>query len=264
MKLKEIIPQYIAYRRSLGEKFNTSANLLNSFLEYMGGETGPAEINSKLCTGFLYAPGNTVTAIWFGKYTALKGFFSWAVSREYIPIIPLPVDIPKRPQGMVPYIYTGDELKRLFSTALTFQTNHSHIYPEVVRVALIVTYTLGLRLHETMSLKIKDVDLKNSLVYINESKFYKSRIVPFNESIKQLFADFMEWRIQHDQSREDEKNLLLDRRMMPMKADTLRGCFKRICKKANIYRTDASRYQPRIHDLRYPNKNKIQTSIITI
>jgi integrase len=251
MKLKEIIPQYIAYRRSLGEKFKTNATQLGSFLNHVGGETELVEVNIELCTKFLYAPKNMVTANWFCKYSALKGFFTWAVSREYASIIPLPLDIPKRPEGMIPYIYTRDELKSLFSTALTFQINLSKVYPEVIRMILVITYTLGLRLHETMSLKIRDIDWDNSQVYINESKFYKSRIVPFNEAVKRSLTAFFDWKTQYGQPQEEASNLFLDKRMKPMNIDTVRGCFERIRKKANISRNDGSLYQPRIHDLRH-------------
>lgn len=251
MKLKEIIPQYIAYRRSLGEKFKTNANELNCFLKYVGKETKLVKVNLETCTEFLYAPKNKVTANWFCKYSALKGFFVWAVSREYLSSIPLPVEMPKRPQGMCPYIYTRYELEKLFSTALTFQLNRSTTHPEVIRMILIITYTLGLRLHETLSLEIKDIDLDNSMAYINESKFYKSRIVPFNEKVRQSLVGFMEWRKQNGQSENSETCLFLDRQSKPMNIDTVRGCFERIRQKANIRRDDGSVYQPRIHDLRH-------------
>jgi len=251
MKLKDIVMQYIAYRRSLGEKFKTNATALRGFINCAGGEKQLSEVDTELCKRFLYAPKNEVTAYWFGKYTALKGFFTWAVSREYVSAIPLPVELPKRPQGMTPYIYTRNELKRLFSTALTFQINRSHVYPEVIRMILVITCTLGLRLHETLSLKIRDIDLTNSQAYINESKFYKSRTVPFNDAVKQLLTAFFAWRIQNGQPQDDENSLFLDKRTKPMKADTVRDCFKRIREKANIRRTDSSPYQPRIHDLRH-------------
>jgi site-specific recombinase XerD len=251
MKLKEIIPQYIAYRRSLGEKFETNARVLNCFLNYAGKETALSSVGMEICTRFLYAAKGNVSAGWFCKYSALKGFFTWAMAREYVSTIPLPVDIPKRPQNMRPYLYSQEELQKIFSTALTFQVNRSHIHPEVIRMILVATYTLGLRLHETVSLKIKDVDLENSLMCINESKFYKSRIVPFNKDIKQLWNSFMEWRKRNGQPEDSDISVFLDKRMHPMNMATVRNSFERIRMKADIHRYDDSVYQPRIHDLRH-------------
>lgn len=251
MKMKEIIPQYISYRQSLGEKFKTNASMLRCFLKYVGKEKEISELDIERCTLFLYAPAGKVTANWFCKYTALKGLFQWAMIREYVTKIPLPVDKPKRPQGMRPYIYSNEELKLLFSTALVFQRNRSHIYPECIRMILMLTYMLGLRLHETISLKVSDIDWDNSLVQINESKFYKSRIVPFNSTVKRILTEFMEWRRQNGQRKDAEIYLFLDRKGALVRIDTVRNCFERIRSKANISRDDGSVFQPRIHDLRH-------------
>jgi integrase len=249
--MKNIIADYISYRRSLGEKFDTNASSLNSFLKYVGEEHEIAKIDLELCTAFLYAPTGKVTANWFCKYTALKGFFQWALVRGYITKIPLPTDMPKRLPGMQPYIYKNEELKSIFSTALTFQTNRSNIYPESIRMILMLTYFLGLRLHETMSLKIKNIDLNNSSAYICESKFYKSRIVPFNDDVKRLLIKFMKWRKQNGLSDESEIHLFLNKKGIPVNIGTVRGCFQRIRKKAEIIRNGDCTNQPRIHDLRH-------------
>ncbi|MDR1338959.1 MAG: hypothetical protein LBK58_02735 [Prevotellaceae bacterium] len=73
MKIKDIIPQYISYRQSLGEKFRTNAAGLRCFLKYAGEETAIGNLGLTVCTDFLYAPSGKVTANWFCKYTALKG-----------------------------------------------------------------------------------------------------------------------------------------------------------------------------------------------
>jgi site-specific recombinase XerD len=251
MKLQEIIPQYISYRQSLGEKFNTNARELRCFLNYMGGEKDIYDLDLEICTDFLYAPSGKVTANWFCKYSALKGLFEWAIARRYTNNIPLPTDKPKRPENILPYIYSNKELKLLFDAALVFQKNRSRIYPQCIRMVLMLTYMLGLRLHEVVSLKIKDVDCDHSLVQINESKFYKSRIVPFNGKVKHLLIEFMDWRKRNRQPDDSEINLFLDKKNVPVNIDTVRGCFNRIRTKVGISREDDAVYQPRIHDLRH-------------
>jgi integrase len=251
MKIKDIIPQYISYRQSLGEKFRTNASGLRCFLKYAGEETAIGNLGLTVCTDFLYAPSGKVTANWFCKYTALKGLFQWAMARGYINEIPLPADKPKRLPNMSPYIYSDKELKLLFSTALTFQKNRSRIYPECIRMTLMLTYMLGLRLHETVALRIKAIDWNNSIIRIDESKFYKSRIVPFNGKVKQLLIEFMVWRKENRQPDDVETYLFLDRKNTPVHIDTVRQCFKRIRSKAGISREDEATFQPRIHDLRH-------------
>lgn len=251
MKTKDLIHQYVSYRQSLGEKFKTNEQVLKCFIKYVGEENEVDGLDLKTCTGFLYAPDGKVTANWFCKHTALKGFFRWLLVRGYVTDIPLPTDMPKRPPGMQAYIYSNEELKKIFSTALTFRKNQSSTYPECVNMILKLTYMLGLRLHETISLKIKDVNPVESLVCINESKFYKSRLVPFNDTVKQLLLEFMEWRRQENLPENTEVFLFLSKKQQPMNIGTVRGCFERIRNKAGIFREKECVYQPRIHDLRH-------------
>ena len=251
MKIKDIIPQYISYRQSLGEKFESNAAQLQCFLRYVDREMEIGELGIETCTAFLFAPTGKVTAGWFCKHSALKGLFEWAMIRKYVTALPLPADKPKRPQGMTPYIYSNEELKRLFSTALTFQITRSRTYPECIRMILMLTFMLGLRLRETVSLKVGDIDCENAFVHINETKFYKSRIVPFNNTVKCILTVFMDWRKQNRQPQNAETALFLDRQAIPVCIHTVRGCFKRIRSKAGILRDEDALFQPRIHDLRH-------------
>jgi len=90
MSLEILVGTYIAYRRSLGEKFVTNARELQMFVKYAGPECDVCAIDRPLCESFLLYPKGKVTANWFCKHTALKGFFQWAVARGHIAKSPLP------------------------------------------------------------------------------------------------------------------------------------------------------------------------------
>lgn len=251
MKVGKMIEQYISYRMSLGEKFITNARILRSFVKYMGAENDASSITRESSESFLLAPTGMVTANWFCKHTALKGLFQWAMVRSHINLIPLPEEKPKRPEHMRPYIYTDRELKALFGWAMTCQKNRSTTYPECVRAILMFTYLLGLRTHETLSLRIRNIDLQNDLVTINESKFYKSRIEPFNGAVRKEIARFLQWRETQGMPMAKGAYLFLNRKGQPMNRDSFNDIFRRICDKAGIGRDDGAIYQPRIHDLRH-------------
>ena len=153
---------------------------------------------------------------------------------------------------MTPYIYSRAELKRLFDAALTYQRNRSKTPPECMQVILKVTYLLGLRIHETVSLKLRDLDLQQCQAIIRESKFNKTRIVPFNRQVQEMLHAFLTWRTAQCpacSSREDA--VFLDRSGRPINLDTVRGCFQRIRTEAGVCRNDGACYQPRLHDLRH-------------
>ena len=165
--------------------------------------------------------------------------------------VPLPADLPKRLEHMTPYIYSKPELQRLFRSAMEYQKNRSKIHPECMRMILQLTYFLGLRLHETMSLRIRDLNQPDLYVHIRESKFYKSRIVTYNHKVGELIDTFLKWREKQGMCCVPESKLFLDKKGLDMHIDTVRGAFERIREHAGISRSDKSPFQPRLHDLRH-------------
>ena len=63
-------------------------------------------------------------------------------------------------------------MRLIFNTALTYPKNKSWNLPQTVRVILIVTYALGLRIHETLSITLQDIDVENNTI-IDEIKNIK-------------------------------------------------------------------------------------------
>jgi len=92
--------------------------------------------------------------------------------------------ITKTNEHFKPYIFSHEEIKKIFKaidSEKAFRNyNRNHIlYPVIIRML----YGCGLRISEALNLKIKDVDLNNRLININNSKNHKSRILPINNSI---------------------------------------------------------------------------------
>ena len=251
MTLDQLITQYVTYRQSLGEKFITNAARLKAFSRAIGQAVDLQSISEDMVSNFLYGSTNVVTSGWFGKHSTLLGFYQYALLRNYVTTSPMPSVLPKRPRGFVPYIYSQQELKLLFDTALTYPKYKSHIKPYMVQTILILTYALGLRINETISIMLKDIDMKNHVITIEQSKFYKSRLVPFNTQIKEVLAKYLEWRIDQKQSQSSLSPLFIGKNDQVFSFETMKGIFRKIRKLSGIKREDTSTYQPRIHDLRH-------------
>src|SRR5947209_19047247 len=63
------------------------------------------------------------------------------------------------------------------------------------RTIFAVLYGLGLRVGEAIRLLVSDVDFERQLLVIRESKFYKSRLVPFGPRMSALLGDFLQARV---------------------------------------------------------------------
>ncbi len=67
MKLKELITQYAAFRRSMGADFESAESLLNTFCRRMGMEINVGEIQAEQVEVFLAGTG-PVNSYWRRKY----------------------------------------------------------------------------------------------------------------------------------------------------------------------------------------------------
>lgn len=247
MNVTDLIKSYIDYRHSIGEKFETNARILRAYVKFIGPEVEYTDITEELNVKFLYHPVNYLTAHWFVKHTALKGLFNWCVCRGLMVNIPLPLVVPKRLSHIPAYIYSKDELKRLFNYSLESKV----FYTEVVRVILKLTFMLGLRISETISLKLRNIDLNNNAITVDTSKFYKSRICTFNNYVRGMLIRFLKWRKAQEHPTGPDAPLFFYKTGTPIRLDSFQHLFIKIRKDIGLDFITAGRFKPRLHDLRH-------------
>jgi len=97
----------------------------------------------------------------------------------------LPADVPdhgagaKQSKSFLARVLTHDEVRRLLDAADQIEPRAStHLRHLVLPELLRVLYGCGLRLEEALSLRIRDVDLIQGVLHINDTKFRKDRLVP--------------------------------------------------------------------------------------
>ncbi len=144
MKLAQVIAQYVDFRKNLGEKFEAGAKRLQSFSRAMGETADISEVPADRVKAFLDGNG-PVTRSWHMKHTALRGFYRYAVSREFVSSVPLPTIIPKEPLRFVPYIYSREEMQRLLDGTAFYQKQRIQMEPDTFRTILLTLYGSALR-----------------------------------------------------------------------------------------------------------------------
>jgi site-specific recombinase XerD len=121
----------------------------------------------------------------------------------------------------------------------------------MVRVILILLYCTGLRIREALSLTIADIDLSQSLLTIRGTKFYKTRLVPYGTQLSKIITCYIVWRSNHGYSKNKNSSFFINDNKKSLSVFAMEGIFRKIRKSAGIRRTDKSRYQPRLHDIRH-------------
>jgi integrase/recombinase XerD len=250
MKLQLAVEEYIGFRKALGARFSVNEKPLRRFARLMGADRDLSEIQADEIRSFLDGPG-PLTSAWHVRHNALAGFYRYALSRGYVINSPLPAETPKRPRTFVPYIYSQEELRRLFEATTICQQGGTKLDAATLRAILLLLYGAGLRVGEALSLRLADFDLIEGVLVIREAKFFKTRLIPVGKDLHQELKQYTAWRREVGHSQSPEAPFFVYRTGAPVKVDTLRGAFERLRQLAGVSRDDGARYQPRLHDLRH-------------
>ncbi|MFH1259809.1 MAG: tyrosine-type recombinase/integrase [Elusimicrobiota bacterium] len=250
MNLFKAVTNYVAYHKTLGELFLTNERILKHFVRTVGQKANLSDVKPKQVNKFLRGTG-AVTATWHVKHQALRGFYCYLISRGYIKISPLPLVVPKRPPPFLPYIYSRQELRSLLDASFTYQKNRGRLEPYMVRILLLLLYGAGLRIKETVSLTLADVDIDQALLTIRETKFHKTRLVPLGRQLNQALTQYAAKRKSDGYSQDPQSYFFIGRNGKSVNQFTMEQAFQRIREQANVRRTDGATYQPRLHDLRH-------------
>ena len=156
MILQDAIDRYVAWRQAHGATFGTSARLLHYFSKHVGGNIDCDSVADADVLSFLAGNGQ-LTRYRANKYSALAGFYRYAISRGYTAQSPLPAseDEPRKPHSASPYVYSHDELRRLFGAIDISRQRPVQLDADTLRALLLVLYGAGLRFGERGSPRLR-------------------------------------------------------------------------------------------------------------
>jgi integrase/recombinase XerD len=224
------------------------AGILRAFCKAIG-DVNVDDVSAEAASAFIYGKG-PVTAILHAKFHALRGFYRYLLSRGYVTRSPLPTQIPKEPEQLIPYIYSREELQRVLRAGEQ-ESHWCKLEAPTVRTLLLLLYGAGLRISEALRLTLADVDLEQSLLTIHETKFYKTRLVPLGADLTQALTVYLAARSELRHPSPPEAFLLVTRHSLPVSVQLAEITFKRLCRRVGVCRKDKSRFVPRLHDLRH-------------
>jgi site-specific recombinase XerD len=252
MTLRNAIEQYIIWRRAHGAKLTTGANLLCRFLDHADGDAACDEVTTGQVLTFLAGTG-PLTRHRENKYYALAGFWRYAISRGHATRSPLPDNEPKSPVRAPPYIYSRDDLRRLFDLEMVETSRHGAVQLDAVtfRTLLLLLYGAGLRFGEATRLTLADVDLADAVLTIRATKFCKTRLVPVGPQLATVLDGYMHFRRRARLARDETAFLLSNRDGSPLASSTVQAAFDALRRIAGVYGGASGRQIPRLHDLRH-------------
>ena len=244
MTLRKAVEQYTTLKQSLGFRFRSDGVILTAFSKAMG-KVSLGQVKPRAVRAYLDGKG-PVTRNWHRKWEALRPFYRFAVARGLARRSPLPIQAPKLDTTFTAYIYTQEELRALLQ-AITPE-RMGGLSPQTVRALILVLYGAALRIREALKLEISDVDLQERLLYIRQSKFFKTRWVPIGPKLTEVLRDYER---QRPASGLSNRCFFRANTGSPVSRSNMERVFAKLRLAAGVKRTDGGRFQPRLHDLRH-------------
>jgi len=87
-----------------------------------------------------------------------------------------------------PYIYSADEVRRYFAAIDAYETNRARMNAVQFPILFRLFYCCGTRLHETLCIRVRDVDLRKGVIRLCETKNANERFVAFGDDLKELMT----------------------------------------------------------------------------
>ena len=184
--LRQSLEDYLAVRRSAGDKLESVARMLSSFVAFAE-RAGAGTLTTDLALSWATQP-QQASPIWLAhRLSAVRGFAAYLHALDPAAEIP-PADLLPAPgyQPAPPYLYSDADIAALLAAARRLTPPLQAATFETLLGLLAVT---GLRIGEAMRLDRDDIDWDENVLLVRSSKFGRSReLVCHDSTIEALRA----------------------------------------------------------------------------
>lgn len=184
-----------------------------------------------------------------GRIGAIRVLAEYMIRKGYQAYVVPPLPSGSYNREFVPYIFTEEEVSRLFRVIDDYADSPSldgQYYPQRKKYSVIfrILYSTGMRIGEVLNLKVKDIDFKNQTFTIKQAKNNSERVIPVHENMMNIIAQYME----EEEIYLNEKYLFANRYGKKIVPSTVDGFFSRFLQLAGIPHPKDG---PRVHSFRH-------------
>jgi integrase len=243
--LRRALEGYLSLRQGLGYKYQHQARRLADFVSFM--ETRKATtITTKLAMAWATLPPDR-HASWALRLTDVRGFARHVANFDPKTEVPAADMLPGLRRAK-PYIYSDAEIDALLAAALALppvnglrRWTYNHLFGLIA--------VTGMRLSEAIGLQRDDVDLKDDVLTVRQSKFGKSRLIPLHPTTSAALRGYAKRRDAHLGSRCSTYFFVAERggRLLHQYVHRV---FWRLSRETGL-RRPGDHTGPRVHDFRH-------------
>ncbi len=253
--LRGQIRSYLRLQRSLGRRYNNEARTLHSldaFLvkEYPSSENLTAEIFNQWCLTF----SRVLPGVRRGRMLHVRKFCLYRCRSHPQSFVPDLLTFPANHQPTPAHILSGADVAQLVSAAEHLRRCEQYpLRARTLSIAIVLLYTTGLRRGELLRLNLGDYNPVEKTLFVKDTKFHKSRVLPLSPSVTRELERFLALRSSSGAPRDLSSPLVWNGRLgSEARAYTgtrLLIIWSALCAAVGIL--TRMHTPPRIHDLRH-------------
>ena len=249
--LDPIVDHYLQWKRALGRDYFGVERVLVSLLQFMHDRTA-TDLDQSLFDAWSKSFTELTANVRRNRQREVRNFCLYRQRTEPNCFVPDVNRFPRPCPHCAPVIFGPDAVARMLAIAEQQRaTSGSPLLPAVLRLAVVLLYTAGLRRGELLRLTLADVDPTAGVLRIRESKFHKSRFVPLSPDACRELRTYLRQRLALPLSVVPDSPLLCNctRGMRAYTGTGLSRGLQLLIRSANVKSPDGRR--PRVHDFRH-------------
>lgn len=251
--LATFIGTFLTHHRALGKRFDTeeaALRLLDHYLVEQGIDT-LAAITPAVLEAFVRSRPRTRPRSYNHLVNVLSRLFLWLERQQMLVPSPLHLQPRHATSALRPFLFEPAQVERLLALAAQLPNwPHGHRRGATYRLIFALMYALGLRVGEVTRLRRHDVDWQRQCLVIRQSKFGKSRLVPFGPQVGQALGEHLQGASDRSLAPQDPLFSLSRDQRQPIDAKTISRTFHRLVGQLGLV-VPAGVAPPRSHCLRH-------------
>jgi integrase/recombinase XerD len=249
--LDAIVDHYLQWKRGLGRGYLDVERVLVSLLQFLH-DRASADLDQNLFDAWSKSFAELTANVRRNRQREVLNFCLYRRRTEPNCFVPDTNRFPRPCPHCAPVIFGPDAVARMLVIAGQQRAPPgSPLLPAVLRLAVVLLYTAGLRRGELLRLTLADADPTTGVLRIRESKFHKSRFVPLSFDASRELHAYLQQRLIPPLSAAPDSPLLCNctRGLRAYTGTGLSRGLQLLIRSANVQSTDGRR--PRVHDFRH-------------
>lgn len=250
--LAPVIKSFIDMKHELGFKYDSECKLLRRIDQLaLIHKFNDIILTKDFVNEFIKKHANEKDINATSRVTVIRELAKYMIDQGYEAYV-----VPPLPRGsyhstFVPYIFTNEELKKIFLAADKFALSPSldnqyyhqrDKYPVILRVL----YSTGMRIGEVLQLKLQDINFESNTFMIKEAKNNRDRMIPVHPITMKYLKNYVNEKCIF----EDEQYIFTNREHLPISTRTVYGIFRKILRIAGIPHAGKGK-GPTVHSFRH-------------